>query len=93
MLLDNERLAALENEFEKHEEGIPIDYFIELMEKALLFPEEEKVDLYYGLIRLFYDIDINADHKMQWSEFTQFIIDTVLTDGDDANKGIPNCFN
>ena len=79
MLLDNERLGILENQFEEKPEGITIDYFIRLMEKAIQFPEEEMVDLYDGLIKLFNDIDINADTKMQWSEFTQFIIDTVLS--------------
>ena len=32
----------------------------------------------YGLAKLFSDIDINGDEHMEWSEFTQYIIDSVL---------------
>ena len=36
------------------------------------------MDLVYGLAKLFNDIDINGDEHMEWSEFTQYIIDSVL---------------
>lgn len=78
MLLDNERLAALEDEFNEHPKGIELPNFIWLMESAINYPAAEKVDLIYGLIKLFNDIDINGDQHMEWSEFTQYIIDCVL---------------
>lgn len=80
MLLDNERLAALEDEFNEHPRGIQMANFVWLMECAINYPVEEKIDLVYGLIRLFKDIDINGDEHMEWSEFTQYIIDCVLED-------------
>ena len=80
MLLDNERLAALEDEFNEHPEGIQILDFIWLMESAINYPAREKVDLIYGLLKLFNDIDINGDMHMEWSEFTQYIIDSVIED-------------
>ena len=42
------------------------------------FPIEEKYDLINGLCRLFAEIDINGDNHMEWTEFTQFIIDAVM---------------
>lgn len=80
MLLDNERLAALEDEFNEHPKGIQMANFVWLMECAINYPVEEKIDLVYGLIKLFKDIDINGDEHMEWSEFTQYIIDCVLED-------------
>jgi hypothetical protein len=32
----------------------------------------------YGLNKLFAEIDINGDEHMEWSEFTQYIIDAVI---------------
>lgn len=86
MLLDNERLAALEDEFNEHPEGIKVIDFIRLMESAITFPAEEKIDLIYGLMKLFHDIDINGDKHMEWSEFTQYIIDSVIEDGSSDKK-------
>lgn len=80
MLLDSERLAALEDEFNEHPKGIELPNFIWLMECAIHYPPEEKVDLVCGLVKLFNDIDINGDKHMEWSEFTQYIIDSVLED-------------
>ena len=81
MLLDNERLAALEDEFNEHPKGIEMANFVWLMECAINYPVEEKIDLIYGLVKLFKDIDINGDEHMEWSEFTQYIIACVLEDG------------
>src|SRR3990167_10970372 len=81
MLLDNDRLAALEDEFNEHPRGIKLANFVWLMESAIDYPPEEKVDLVYGLVKLFQDIDINGDLHMEWSEFTQYVIDCVLQEG------------
>lgn len=86
MLLDNDRLAALEDEFNEHPEGIELPSFIWLMECAISHSPEEKYDLIMGLIKLFNDIDINGDQHMEWSEFTQFIIDAVIGDGDKISE-------
>jgi hypothetical protein len=86
MLLDNERLAALEEEFNEHAHGIKLVDFIQLMESAITYPAEEKIDLIYGLMKLFNDIDINGDKHMEWSEFTQYIIDSVIEDGGNDKK-------
>ena len=81
MLLDNDRLAALEDEFNEHPRGIKLVNFVWLMESAIDYPPEEKIDLVYGLVKLFQDIDINGDLHMEWSEFTQYVIDCVLQEG------------
>ena len=86
MLLDNERLAALEDEFNEHPNGIKLIDFISLMESAITYPKEEKIDLIYGLMKLFHDIDFNGDKHMEWSEFTQYIIDSVIEDGGNDKK-------
>ena len=86
MLLDNERLAALEDEFNEHPEGITLHDFIWLMESAINYPKEEKVDLIFGLMKLFTDIDINGDQHMEWAEFTQYIIDSVIEESPPDKK-------
>lgn len=93
MLLDNERLVALEDEFNEHPEGITLLGFIWLMECAIHYPTEEKVDLIHGLIKLFNDIDINGDERMEWGEFTQYIIDSVLEDTTVTNTKSKLIFN
>ncbi|EAR91938.2 WD domain, G-beta repeat protein (macronuclear) [Tetrahymena thermophila SB210] len=82
MLLDNEKLAALEDEFNEHPNGIELANFIWLMKCAIVHPVEEKYELVTGLIKLFQDIDINGDKHMEWSEFTQYIIDAVIGEKD-----------
>jgi hypothetical protein len=70
MLLDNDKLLALEDEFKEKAEGIDIKTFVWLMKCAIPHKEEKKVQLVSGLINLFNDIDINGDGHMEWHEFT-----------------------
>lgn len=79
MMLDKERLEALEEEFNEHPDGIELHNFIWLMKCAIVVEPEERVDLVLGLYYLFQDIDINGDEHMEWSEFTQYIIDAVMS--------------
>ena len=82
MLLDNEKLSALEEEFNEHPNGIELPDFVLLMKSTILHPPEDKFRLITGLIKLFQDIDINGDGHMEWSEFTQYIIDAVIGEKD-----------
>lgn len=82
MMLDNEKLAALEEEFNEHPNGIELPNFIWLMKCAISHPPDEKYELVNGLIKLFQDIDINGDGHMEWAEFTQYIIDAVIGEKD-----------
>ena len=52
--------------------------YIYLMKSAISAPAKDKYELVNGLINLFEDIDINGDRHMEWKEFTQYIIDTVI---------------
>ena len=70
MMLDKEKLEALEEEFADHPEGIERASFVWLMKAAMNPKPEEKYDLVYGLCKLFAEIDINGDHHMEWTEFT-----------------------
>ena len=48
------------------------------MKCAIDYEEDEKYDLVHGLCKLFDEIDINGDQHMEWTEFTQYIIDAVM---------------
>ncbi len=48
------------------------------MKAVVNHSEEDKFDLIYGLQSLFAEIDINGDEHMEWTEFTQYIIDAVI---------------
>ena len=50
------------------------------------YTEEDKLDLIHGLCKLFSEIDINGDKKMEWREFTQYIIDEVIQDNIKPNS-------
>ena len=82
MLLDNEKLAALEEEFNERPNGIIKEGFVLLMKSAIVHPDDERFRLISGLLKLFQDIDINDDGHMEWSEFTQYIIDAVIGEKD-----------
>ena len=45
---------------------------------VLEFKEDEKFEIVQGLAQLFSEVDINDDKHMEWSEFTQYIIDSVM---------------
>jgi WD40 repeat protein len=79
MMLDKQRLRALKKEFKEHQDGIELPNFVWLMKCALNVSDEEKADLVLGLYYLFQEIDINGDEHMEWSEFTQYIIDAVMS--------------
>lgn len=78
MMLDKEKLEALEEEFNDHPDGIELHSFVWLMKCAMAVSPEEKAELVLGLYYLFQEIDINGDEHMEWSEFTQYIIDAVM---------------
>ena len=70
MMLDKEKLEALEEEFAEHPEGLELDKFVLLMKSAMSLKPEEEFDLVHGLCKLFDEVDINGDHHMEWKEFT-----------------------
>lgn len=78
MLLDKIKLNKLEKEFKNHEEGLEKSNFINIMLNELGKDYEDRINLVYGIYKLFLEIDFNGDGTMQWEEFTQFIIDTVM---------------
>ncbi|CDW78217.1 UNKNOWN [Stylonychia lemnae] len=77
-LLDKKKLEALKKEFESFPEGLELSTFIWLMLCVLEFKEDEKFEIVQGLAQLFSEVDINDDKHMEWSEFTQYIIDSVM---------------
>jgi hypothetical protein len=40
------------------------------MKSSMNYTEEEEYDLVHGLCKLFNEVDINGDRKMEWKEFT-----------------------
>lgn len=48
--------------------------------------QDDLINLVYGLYKLFLEIDFNGDQKMQWEEFTQFIIDSVMGENDSKSQ-------
>ena len=87
MLLDISKLNRLEGEFKNHAEGIIKLNFISLMVKELPHDDSDTLNLVYGLYKLFLEIDFNGDEHMEWQEFTQFIIDTVMGENEIKDEG------
>jgi hypothetical protein len=79
MRLDHERMSSLESEFQKSDGGLKLPNFVWLLKCAIKHQKTEEMELINGIIKLFNDIDINGDKKIEWHEFTQYIIDAVIT--------------
>lgn len=78
-LLDQNKLHFLEKNFTAFSQGVNLLQFIKLMIKVIQVLPEDRFEFIYGLRKLFLDIDINGDKFLEWSEFTQYIIDTVIS--------------
>ena len=85
MLLDLNKINKLSEIFKEYEDGIEKIIFINKMKAELpcnLTDPMDETNLVYGLYKFFKEVDFNGDNQMQWTEFTQFIIDKVEGDGD-----------
>ena len=49
--------------------------------------DDEKYELIYGSFKLFLEVDINGDGRMEWSEFMQYIIDAVSASAIKGGEG------
>ena len=79
MNLDKEKVKAMREEFDDYyPNGIKLPNFLLLMKCAIEVAPEDQAELILGIYRLFQEIDINGDEHMEWSEFTQYIIDAVM---------------
>ena len=89
MLIDYNRLSTLGYRFRAYPEGIDKIDFVSLLTKVLKtdkMPVNELTDLIYGIYKFFCEIDFNGDNKMEWAEFTQFIIDKVEGEHNNVEK-------
>jgi len=88
MLIDLKKINKIEEEFEKYPDGLDRLTFIKLMKKEIPFNASDpydEINLVYGLYKLFCETDLSGDGIMQWSEFTQFMIDRVEGEDDNAD--------
>ena len=88
MLIDLKKINKIEEEFEKYPDGLDRLTFIKLMKKELptnLSDPYDEINLVYGLYKLFCETDLSGDGIMQWSEFTQFMIDRVEGENDSSD--------
>ena len=76
--IDHEKLSLLEKEFKEHPGGIELPNFVWLLKCTVGHPPEDQYRVMDGLVKLFSDIDINGDQHIEWSEFTQYIVDAVI---------------
>ena len=61
MRLSKDRLRRLNKVWEENEEGLNLAEFIKLMILEVPSVKQEKLEMIYGLIRLFKQVDINGD--------------------------------
>jgi len=71
------------------EDGVTMDEFVAIMQDHLpveaLGAASEVVEC---LCELFVEVDLNGDGRMQWEEFTAFIIDNGMVERDGAADGL-----
>ena len=88
MLIDLKKINKIEEKFEKYPDGLDRLTFIKLMKNELptnASDPYDEINLVYGLYKLFCETDLSGDGIMQWSEFTQFMIDRVEGEDDAAD--------
>eukprot|EP00826_Nyctotherus_ovalis_P020965 TRINITY_DN16679_c0_g1_i1.p1 TRINITY_DN16679_c0_g1~~TRINITY_DN16679_c0_g1_i1.p1 ORF type:complete len:407 (-),score=87.34 TRINITY_DN16679_c0_g1_i1:40-1260(-) len=78
-MISTEKLWDLSNFFKVHPKGVTQPQFIEAVKKLVQHDPNEEFDLIHGLSKLFTEIDINLSRRLTWSEFSQHIIDSVIT--------------
>ena len=80
MMIDHDKLSTFGEKFHKYPKGIKKIKFISILTNILKSEKmqiNDLIDLIYGIYKFFKEIDYNGDNKMEWAEFTQFIIDKV----------------
>ena len=87
--LNMHRINKLGEYWSQYKDGIDCKQFTQLMlDKLQTYDDDQKYELIYGCYKLFNEVDINGDTKMEWTEFMQYIIDAVSdnTIKSDENK-------
>jgi len=69
MRLDKMRLKRMQEIWDKSEDGLTLAEFLKVMYDEIQCSDEEKMELLYGSINMFSDVDINGDGNMSWNEF------------------------
>lgn len=80
--IDHEKLALLEKAFSEHPGGVELVNFVSLLKCTVGHDQRDEYSLVDGLVKLFSDIDINGDKHIEWHEFTQYIVDAVISKKD-----------
>ena len=87
-MMSKERLDSLGKVWEEYEDGLTISEFVQLMlNHVMCQSDDEKYELIYGSFKLFLEVDINGDGRMDWSEFMQYIIDAVSASAIKGGEG------
>ena len=73
--IDNFKLIG--RQWQRKEDGLNISDFVKVLYKYVQHEPKENIKVVNGLIQLFHDIDINGDDAVEWTEFTQYISESV----------------
>ena len=77
MSLDKSSLKRIQAIWQSHEDGLDLTEFLKVLYSEISCSPEERLELIYGAIKVFQDVDINGDGNMSWAEFIQYIINQV----------------
>lgn len=80
--IDHNKLSILEKEFSLYKGGLKLSGFVWILQNIVVSNNSDRWQVISALVRLFHDIDINGDGKLEWSEFNQFIVDQVLAENE-----------
>ena len=58
--------------------------------QVIRVPKKERFDFLIGQKKLFEDIDINGDGLLEWNEFTQYIVDSLLNNKKKSLMNVDN---
>ena len=67
-------MKRMQKIWDQVEEGLNLTEFLKLIYSEVQCSEEEKLELLFGAINMFADVDINGDGNMSWVEFVQCVV-------------------
>ena len=77
--IKKETFKIIGKNWHNYENGMEISEFVLLISKFADHSPHERIDLLNGACKLFTEIDINGDGKLEWNEFVLYVSDAVTT--------------
>ena len=77
--INKDTFKSIGSHWHNFEDGMEMPEFVLLISQFARHAPHERIDLLNGACKLFTEIDINGDGKLEWNEFVLYVSDQVAT--------------